>query len=204
MVYAPAWRRVPAPHSPPRNPACFPACRQQSSRRPVPPAQRPRRLRPTPGRPSQTLREVNFVVPPCCSYVGYLFFQLKTHADFFAGEESEETPALSLSGAVACLVTITLIVAVCSGAEPAHSLNQTAHACIHHAFNSAAAVQQECCAAGAAPCAQGRLRQRARQCTGGSKAAGRPPACPAPAPPATCRRASRPPCLPAAPAAQST
>ncbi|PSC71917.1 calcium proton exchanger [Micractinium conductrix] len=47
-------------------------------------------------------------------YVGYLFFQLKTHADFFAGEESEETPALSLSGAVACLVTITLIVAVCS------------------------------------------------------------------------------------------
>jgi uncharacterized membrane protein SirB2 len=48
-------------------------------------------------------------------YLGYLLFQLRTHADFFAGEESDEVPALSLSGALACLVTITLIVAVCSG-----------------------------------------------------------------------------------------
>lgn len=49
------------------------------------------------------------------SYLGYLLFQLRTHADFFAGEESDEVPALSLSGALACLVVITLIVAVCSG-----------------------------------------------------------------------------------------
>lgn len=47
-------------------------------------------------------------------YAGYLLFQLRTHADLFQGEESEEVPALSLSGAVACLVSITLVVAVCS------------------------------------------------------------------------------------------
>lgn len=47
-------------------------------------------------------------------YLGYLLFQLKTHADCFEGEESTETPALSLSGAVTCLLSITAIVAVCS------------------------------------------------------------------------------------------
>ena len=53
---------------------------------------------------------------PSCArrYCCYLFFQLKTHGDMFKGEESTETPSLSLSGALACLTAITLIVAVAS------------------------------------------------------------------------------------------
>ncbi|EFN54061.1 hypothetical protein CHLNCDRAFT_36262 [Chlorella variabilis] len=58
-------------------------------------------------------------------YCGYLLFQLRTHADFFsvslpaAGAgggpgAADEVPALSLSGAMACLLSITVIVAICS------------------------------------------------------------------------------------------
>ncbi|KAI7838604.1 hypothetical protein COHA_007612 [Chlorella ohadii] len=52
-------------------------------------------------------------------YIGYLFFQLKTHADCFieeGGEEggSEEGAALSLSGAFFLLTLITITVAICS------------------------------------------------------------------------------------------
>ncbi|KAL6778899.1 CAX1 [Auxenochlorella protothecoides x Auxenochlorella symbiontica] len=47
-------------------------------------------------------------------YFCYLTFQLKTHSDLFASGESEDNPALSLSGALAFLSAITVIVAVCS------------------------------------------------------------------------------------------
>lgn len=48
-------------------------------------------------------------------YFCYLYFQLKTHSDLFASEEgSEDTPALSLVGALSFLGVITIIVAVCS------------------------------------------------------------------------------------------
>ena len=56
----------------------------------------------------------------CCRYGAYLFFQLKTHGDFFSGEDNEEQPSLSLSGALALLTAITLVVAVAS--ECAHCL----------------------------------------------------------------------------------
>ena len=36
------------------------------------------------------------------------------------GEGGDEVPALSLSGALACLISITLVVAVCSGGRRAH------------------------------------------------------------------------------------
>lgn len=49
-----------------------------------------------------------------CRYLCYLMFQLKTHKDLFASEESEDQPALSLAGALLLLSTITVIVAVCS------------------------------------------------------------------------------------------
>lgn len=47
-------------------------------------------------------------------YGCYLFFQLKTHSDAFAGESNDETPALSLIGAISFLGVITCIVAICS------------------------------------------------------------------------------------------
>lgn len=50
-------------------------------------------------------------------YIGYLFFQLKTHADCFmeeGDEGSDEGSALSLSGAFAALTLITITVAICS------------------------------------------------------------------------------------------
>lgn len=49
-----------------------------------------------------------------CRYCCYLFFQLKTHGDMFKGEDSDETPSLSLTGALGLLTAITLIVAVAS------------------------------------------------------------------------------------------
>eukprot|EP00887_Chlorella_sp_A99_P002319 scaffold10.g2319.t1 len=48
------------------------------------------------------------------TYLCYLLFQLKTHADLFHEGESEEAPALSLSGAIAMLGCITVVVAICS------------------------------------------------------------------------------------------
>ena len=53
-------------------------------------------------------------------YGCYLFFQLKTHGDMFKGESSDETPSLSLSGALGLLTAITLIVAVASECAPLH------------------------------------------------------------------------------------
>jgi Ca2+:H+ antiporter len=51
-------------------------------------------------------------------YIGYLFFQLKTHADCFTEDgddgSSDEGAALSLSGAFAALTVITIAVAICS------------------------------------------------------------------------------------------
>lgn len=47
----------------------------------------------------------------CCRYLCYLFFQLKTHADELAEGGGEETPALSLFGALGLLTAITLVVA---------------------------------------------------------------------------------------------
>jgi Ca2+:H+ antiporter len=48
-------------------------------------------------------------------YVCYLFFQLKTHRDWFTGEsDGEDTPALSLVAALGVLTGITLVVAVAS------------------------------------------------------------------------------------------
>lgn len=47
----------------------------------------------------------------CCRYLCYLFFQLKTHADELAEGGGEESPALSLFGALALLTAITLVVA---------------------------------------------------------------------------------------------
>lgn len=60
---------------------------------------------------------------PHCSLrladIGYLFFQLKTHADCFTEEEDDEETkegaALSLSGAFFLLTLITIVVAICSG-----------------------------------------------------------------------------------------
>ncbi len=56
-------------------------------------------------------------------YLCYLVFQLGTHHDLFADNSSEEgeVPALSLSGSMACLTLITLIVAACSGGGPSYS-----------------------------------------------------------------------------------
>lgn len=48
-----------------------------------------------------------------CRYVGYLFFQLKTHkAMFNPEEEEEEEPAMSLTAAVIGLSGVTVIVAI--------------------------------------------------------------------------------------------
>ena len=60
-------------------------------------------------------------------YGCYLFFQLKTHGDMFKGESSDETPSLSLSGALGLLTAITLIVAVASECAPLHCV-QLQHA----------------------------------------------------------------------------
>ncbi len=49
-----------------------------------------------------------------CSYCCYLFFQLRTHVDYFTGEANEDEPALSLAGALGLLGVITVIVAVAS------------------------------------------------------------------------------------------
>ena len=57
--------------------------------------------------------------------MGYLLFQLKTHADCFeegggGGEREEEEgegAALSLAGAFGALTLITVVVAICSGAR---------------------------------------------------------------------------------------
>lgn len=46
----------------------------------------------------------------CC----YLFFQLRTHVDYFTGEANEDEPALSLAGALGLLGVITVIVAIAS------------------------------------------------------------------------------------------
>jgi hypothetical protein len=73
--------------------------------------------------------------------MGYLLFQLRTHRDYFQGEESEDVPALSLSGALACLVVITLIVAVCSGAH--RSASPAGHAPCHR-FLSCSAMCWTC------------------------------------------------------------
>ena len=48
-----------------------------------------------------------------CRYIGYLFFQLKTHkAMFNPEEEEEEEPAMSLTAAVIGLSGVTVIVAI--------------------------------------------------------------------------------------------
>jgi len=50
-------------------------------------------------------------------YIAYLFFQLKTHADLFDAEGEEEgegAKVLSVWAAVACLVLVTILVAVCA------------------------------------------------------------------------------------------
>ena len=49
-----------------------------------------------------------------CSYVGYLYFQLKTHHSLFMEEENDEEPALSAGTAICCLGLITVLVAFCS------------------------------------------------------------------------------------------
>lgn len=49
-----------------------------------------------------------------CRYCAYLYFQLRSHADLFQGEESDDEPSMSLMGAMLLLATITGIVAVCS------------------------------------------------------------------------------------------
>jgi Ca2+:H+ antiporter len=47
-----------------------------------------------------------------CRYFCYLYFQLKTHAECFSGDEDGDEPALSLLGALGLLTIITIIVAI--------------------------------------------------------------------------------------------
>lgn len=71
---------------------------------------------------------------PWCSYGAYLFFQLKTHGDFFSGEDNDEQPSLSLSGALALLTAITLVVAVASECASASDVHGRVLMCngLHH------------------------------------------------------------------------
>ena len=52
--------------------------------------------------------------PQSYRYLCYLFFLLHTHKDLFAEEEGGNSPTLSLTGAIAGLCTITLLVAFSS------------------------------------------------------------------------------------------
>ena len=49
-----------------------------------------------------------------CSYVGYLFFQLKTHHALFMEEEADEQPALTITCACGLLGINTVLVAFAS------------------------------------------------------------------------------------------
>lgn len=71
----------------------------------------------TPTLPFQHLRADPHCVV-CGSYVGYLFFQLKTHHALFMEEEADEEPALSVMGAVGLLGIVTVLVAFASECAP--------------------------------------------------------------------------------------
>ena len=47
-------------------------------------------------------------------YICYLLFQLKTHGEMFVGDDDQETPSLSLAGALVTLAGITIVVAISS------------------------------------------------------------------------------------------
>ena len=48
-----------------------------------------------------------------CRYVGYLYFQLKTHKAIFSPEDEDaEEPAMSLTAAIIGLTGVTVIVAI--------------------------------------------------------------------------------------------
>ena len=60
------------------------------------------------------LKSKTEAVPQSYRYLCYLFFTLHTHKDLFAQEEGGNSPTLSLSGAIAGLCTITVLVAFSS------------------------------------------------------------------------------------------